>query len=389
MPKAKLTKTTIDTLPVPAKGQTIYFDTDLPGFGLVVGQKSKTFIAQKDIHGHTVRSGIGRYGHFTVDEARKIAKERLYHMSLGINPNDEGKETEIRTITLGVVLESYLKARRNLKPSTQESYRQTLHRYLGDWLGMVMTDIDKKMVGARHARIAAEHSSYVANHTMRILRALFNYTLATFDICPANPVLYLTHVKAWYKETRRRTYIRPSDLAGWWQGVQSLENDTYRDFLLLLLFTGLRRSEAARLRWADINFKDRCFTITDTKNGDPLTLPMGSFLIGLLTERRQRYVNSEFVFQGVGQKGHFVEPKKGIYEVCHTSGIQFTCHDLRRTFITIAESLDVSAYALKRLINHRVTDVTGGYIIVDVERLRRPAEQVELFILERVNDSKS
>ncbi|USO04386.1 MAG: hypothetical protein H6853_03700 [Rhodospirillales bacterium] len=70
------------------------------------------------------------------------------------------------------------------------------------------------------------------------------------------------------------------------------------------------------------------------------------------------------------------------------SGISFTCHDLRRTFITIAESLEISAYALKRLINHRVTDVTGGYIIVDVERLRNPVQKIEAFILEKVNGNQ-
>ena len=95
--------------------------------------------------------------------------------------------------------------------------------------------------------------------------------------------------------------------------------------------------------------------------------------------------NYEFVFPGPGQHGYLAEPKKGVYKVIERCGVQFTCHDMRRTFITVAESLDISAYALKRLINHRVTDVTGGYIIMDAERLRRPATQVEQFILEKVS----
>jgi len=36
-------------------------------------------------------------------------------------------------------------------------------------------------------------------------------------------------------------------------------------------------------------------------------------------------------------------------KVIETTGIQFTVHDLRRTFITIAESLDIAAYALNLL----------------------------------------
>jgi integrase len=65
------------------------------------------------------------------------------------------------------------------------------------------------------------------------------------------------------------------------------------------------------------------------------------------------------------------------------SGVKFTIHDLRRTFITIAESLGISPYALKRLLNHRIdADVTAGYIVIDAERLRQPVEQIAERILE-------
>ncbi|RUQ85047.1 integrase [Legionella septentrionalis] len=64
------------------------------------------------------------------------------------------------------------------------------------------------------------------------------------------------------------------------------------------------------------------------------------------------------------------------------SGIHFTVHDLRRTFITIAEGLDISAYALKRLMNHKMNgDITAGYIVADVERLRKPMQQITDYFL--------
>jgi hypothetical protein len=68
----------------------------------------------------------------------------------------------------------------------------------------------------------------------------------------------------------------------------------------------------------------------------------------------------------------------------------FSVHDLRRTFITVAESLDIPAYALKRLLNHRAAgDVTAGYIVIDVERLRRPMQHITDFLLTsgRVSES--
>jgi len=64
-------------------------------------------------------------------------------------------------------------------------------------------------------------------------------------------------------------------------------------------------------------------------------------------------------------------------KVINESGLSFSLHDLRRTFITIADSLDIPHYALKRLVNHSLgSDVTAGYIVSDIERLRAPMQKI-------------
>jgi len=51
--------------------------------------------------------------------------------------------------------------------------------------------------------------------------------------------------------------------------------------------------------------------------------------------------------------------------------------DLRRTYITAAESADISPLALRALVNHSLGgDVTSGYIVMTPERLREPAQRV-------------
>jgi len=78
-----------------------------------------------------------------------------------------------------------------------------------------------------------------------------------------------------------------------------------------------------------------------------------------------------------------IEPKRQIQKVIEQSNVQFTIHDLRRTFITIADSLEISAYAIKRLVNHKMKDdVTAGYIISDIERLRGPMQRITDSLLE-------
>ncbi|SEQ46295.1 tyrosine-type recombinase/integrase [Nitrosomonas ureae] len=157
------------------------------------------------------------------------------------------------------------------------------------------------------------------------------------------------------------------------------------DYLLFLLFTGLRRQEAATLKWSNIDLNDCSFTLTNTKNREPLTLPLTDFISHLLQSRKTAPA-SEYVFAGDGKAGYLIEPRRQVQKVVELSGVSFTLHDLRRTFITVAESIDISAYAFKRMVNHKLNnDVTAGYIVNDVERLRKPMEQVSMQLLRHFN----
>lgn len=130
-----------------------------------------------------------------------------------------------------------------------------------------------------------------------------------------------------------------------------------------------------------MDLKAKTLTVLDTKNHESHTLPLSNFLYELLSSRSQKRSN-EYVFPGTGAAGHIIEPRKQMGNVTKFSGIHFTVHDLRRTFITIAEGLDISAYALKRLMNHKMSgDITAGYIVTDVERLRKPMQQITDYFL--------
>lgn len=101
------------------------------------------------------------------------------------------------------------------------------------------------------------------------------------------------------------------------------------------------------LRWSEVDLTGRAVTFLDTKNGTDFRLPLSDYLVDLLIGRKQA-AQSAFGFAGDGGSGHLVEPRRQMEKVIAMSGIEFTLHDLRRTFATIAESLDLSAYALKR-----------------------------------------
>ena len=84
-----------------------------------------------------------------------------------------------------------------------------------------------------------------------------------------------------------------------------------------------------------------------------------------------------------------VEPKRQVAKVTNESGVSFTLHDLRRHYITLADSLDLSSFCIKRLVNHSIgSDVTSGYVVSDVERLRGPMQKIEDKILQLAKVNK-
>ena len=168
------------------------------------------------------------------------------------------------------------------------------------------------------------------------------------------------------------------------KGESGKTRDTVPDYLELILFTGLRRGEAARLEWSSVDLQNKVFTVTDTKNHLPLTLPMSERVYEIFSRRKDASRGSEFVFPGGGQAGYLQEPKYQTKKITEISSVQFSVHDLRRTFATMAESLNIYGYLLKKLLNHKQgNDVTSGYIVHDVERLRGPMEAIATAILTR------
>lgn len=113
---------------------------------------------------------------------------------------------------------------------------------------------------------------------MRLLRALFNFAAGQYEdtqgksLITENPVKRLSQTRAWYRVERRQSFIKAHELAAWYLGVQQLQNEVLRDYLLLIILTGLRRQEAATLRWDQVDLNAKTLTVLDTKNHESLFL---------------------------------------------------------------------------------------------------------------------
>ena len=398
----KITKRAIDALTPPEAGVSFLFDSEVKGFGVrVTAGGVKSFIWQGRLNGQKYRMTIARFGSLTAEKARLQAKRIAGEIAAGKDPRAEKQRRKAESLTLGKAFEEYL-AERDLKETTRADIQRAMAS-LSDWRSKPVISITRDMVAKRHRKIGASSPSY-ANLVMRYLRAVLNYAREAHaqpdgrPLLADNPVNRLSATKSWYRVQPRRTFLAPHELPKWMSAVQGLPEpperdpgtgkqlpklktgDIARDFLMLLLLTGLRRSEAADLMWENVDLEGRTLMIPDPKNREAHTLPLSDYLLELLL-RRQRSSRGPYVFSNEeGQR--FSSIKFAINRVEKVSGIRATCHDLRRTFATVAESLDIPAYAVKGLLNHKSSgDVTASYIQITPERLRLPMQRITDYIL--------
>jgi integrase len=392
----RISKSFVDKVEIPALSSTgastqkFYRDSAIVGFGLrVTSGGAKSFIVEKRINGKVKRITLGRYGNLTVEQAKKEAQKILGKVATGSDPIAEKKEKNVRSLSLLDTYNDYLNTRKDLKQTTISDYNRVMKWAFEDWYSKPVTEITKDMVENRH-RERGKRSQARANNSMRVLRAIINHARNKFEDAKGNPIILINPVerlsqnRAWFKVEKRQTLIKAHQLAPWYKATLQLNNESTRDYLYFLLFTGLRRSEGAQLRWDDVDFSDNTFIINDTKNGLSHTLPLSDYLEKLL-KRRYEKKESDFVFPSDSKTGHIIDPQKSLLRIGDLSGVNFTLHDLRRTFITIAESLDIPAYALKQLLNHKdPRDITASYIVMDIERLRRPMQKISDFIYDHL-----
>src|SRR5271163_101270 len=393
----KLTQKFVHSVLHPDKGQIIFRDDRLPGFGLRVTPSSKTYVVESRVQGVARRITLGRVSVLTPATARKKARRMQAMMAVGKDPMLEKARKEIIGVTLQEVLDQYLSVR-NLRPNSVRAYRYMVPRCLGDWIDLPVVAITREMIEQRHIELRrptrqGTSGEAQANTVMHMIGTLLNFAAANYEldgqpIILTNPIKRLSHNRRWYQERRRQTIVPDCKLPAWYDAVMLLRQQTVRDYLLLLLFTGLRRNEAATLRWEDLDFESKVLIVRSevAKNGKEHRLPLSDFLEDLLRRRYFERTSAEYVFPGRGNKRHLVDSDHVIRGVAERADCPFMLHDLRRTFLTVAERLALSYVVLKKLANHSgKNDTTFGYVVVDVERLREPMQKITNEILTLCN----
>lgn len=395
MATMKLTQRAVEkiTAPHPSGRQALVWDSEIKGFGLLVSGKTnaKTYVVQSRLKdGRSRRVTVGPASVLDCIDAREQAKKTIAQFYSGDDPKALAQRRRDRALTLRAALDRYLDARKDLAAKSRSFYKAMVERHLASWLDKPLREIDGDIIEARHAAIKAEvdrgpsqkgtiktTGGATANGVFRAFRAIYNFAAERDPDLPPNPVRRLK--RGWYSVGRRERLVPLEKLPAFHAALAALPSRTASDYLRLLLFTGLRRGEAAALRWCEVDFADQAIRLSAgrTKAKRKLDLPMSSYVRDLLVARRAIGVEGEYVFPADSKSGHIEEPKFHLAQVAKATGIEVSAHDLRRTFVTVAEGSNISVMALKTLVNHSLgSDVTSGYVIMTIDRLREPAQVV-------------
>lgn len=397
MPTVKFTSSTIAKLKAPTKSgrQEIIWDADLRGFGILLSgvSNSRSYIVQRKVSGTraTRRITVGPANVLDLDTARRKALDVLRTFADGKDPKREAKRTAIQNITLAQAFNKFLAERDNLSAAVRYRWPQYMQRFMGDWLDRPLAAITAEELIARRGKIMKDVAARGRARSPAFVSApgagMASQVLTAFKAIRAHVAddagLGTLKLK-WPRSpvNRRERLVRSEDLPGFYKAVLALGNPRDRDLILLLLYTGLRFSEAASMQWADLDFPQRVIRISAirTKARRRLDLPMTSQVRDLLVARRAIGIEGTFVFPSVKRwaaTGHANDLSHAFYEIARTSGLRLSPHDLRRTWATIAESCDIAWGAMVALLNHAApAGVSGGYVLLSAERLREPAQRV-------------
>ena len=379
-------KAKIETLPVPERGRTTYYDAEVQKLALrVTAAGSKTFYVVKRADEGMVWVKLGTFPDMTIEQARNEATKKLGDFAAGKNPAKVKRE-EKQKLTLGQAFDQYMKmyaVPRGIK--TADDMRALWERCLGtmpdlpakkhgrkrvkhpggvDWSGRKLDQIANKDVRALHARIATT-TPVLANRVIELVSSIYNRA-KEWGYPGSNPATNITP----FKETKRDRFIRHDELPRFFKALEADTSADFKHFVLLSLLTGVRRGNVLAARWEEINLEMNLWRVPDTKNGDPLNVPLVSEAVAILKERNPQ--PQGFIFAGESATGHISPPKERWRKLLERAELEdFTIHDLRRSLGSWQAIGGASLAVIGKSLGHKSADATMIYARLSIDPVRQ------------------
>jgi len=362
---------TIEALPSSDKGRTYYYDKKVPGLCILVTHTgSKSFYLYRKVKGVAERIHLGKYPAMKVKQAISKAMEYNGLLSMGENP------AQIRRAfreewTLQQLFNDYLEKHAKVHKKSWEKDEAQFDHHLSKLAKRKASQVTRQDIKSLHHEIGIDQGSPIAaNRVLALVSAIYNYAIDGLEMKLTNPARGIGR----FEETSRERFIQPHELEGFFKALDAMPNETMRDFFLIALLTGARRSNVQAMQWDHISFESKTWTIPgkDMKTKNSHVIPLISEANEILERRRN---GSKWVFPSKGKSGHIVEPKKAWQGILKAAGIaDLRIHDLRRSMGSWQASTGASLSVIGRTLNHQKTQTTAIYARLHLDPVRQAME---------------
>ncbi len=369
MPKIELSDAGLRSLEAPERGTIDYWDRKLPAFACRVSQGgTKTFILKVQ----NSRRAIGRYPIISLAEARIEARRLLAEKTLG--------KTRPQAMTYPAALQAFLDEKaKSRRPRTVATLRSRLNQHFP--LKGQLADQTHQEIGRRLSKIKtpSEH-----DHALSAVKTFFTWAhnRRLIDDNPVRGIAPRGHVA-------RTRVLTVDEIRDVWEACDNRDGDlpeAFATIVKLLILTGQRRGEIARLRSNYYSHNQQTITLPSeiAKNHREHTFPVGKRAARLLTPLLG---TDGYLFPARGKPSHpfsgWSKSKKLLDEISGVEG--WTLHDLRRTFSTRLAELGTTPQIIERLLNHVSGTISGVSAIYNrhhfMPEMQQAVEKYEAHLL--------
>ncbi len=359
--KMQFTKARIAALePVPGKRITVYDESQKGLCIRVTPAGAKAFYCVRRVEGKVEWVRIGDAAAVTIETARTTAAKIINDIASGTNPAEQ-KRIKKAEMTFSDLFAEWVKECKAKGKKSLGNDERNYRLHLQGVAKKKLSDIERQHIRTLHRKIGTASGIYQANRVLALTRAVFNFGIKTLDIPGlTNPAAGL---KMNREESRDRR-LHPDEMPRFFEALATEPNRDMRDYFMLSLLTGARRSNVLAMTWAEVNLDRRTWTIpgSKAKAKDNITVPLTSAAIEVLQARREASGAQGWVFPGSGATGHLVEPKKAWKGLLQRAGIEdLRLHDLRRSLASFQIDAGVSLAVIGKGLGHHSQQTTAVY----------------------------
>jgi integrase len=371
----KVTKSAIDRLIYSKQDgkQDIYWDDQLPGFGVrVYPSGKKSFVLFYRAKGRQHIRVIGQYGTITLEQARDRAKKDLVAVLDERDPLEE-KQKARRGSKFKQLCDDYIERHAKEHKKSWVEDKRRIDKYLLPAFSTTRIDaITRADVAQLHVAISKNYP-YMANRCLEQLSKMFQLA-ALWGHVPAGHMNPAKGIQA-NKEEKRDRWIKPDELPRLAKAINNEENLYGSKALWLYLLLGVRRDELLRAKWSDIDWERKELRLSETKADRIHYVPLSGPAITILQDLPKQRANP-YILPGEKRGHHLVNIEKVWQRVRKAAGVEdVRLHDLRRTLGSWLAQSGNSLHLIGRVLNHSSQSTTAIYARFAQDNVREALEK--------------